>query len=79
VPSIKAKIGPPGDAARVRKSEADDMAEKRPIASSTYYESVAKRLHGDRLSIRDRSDISLKIKIRNVLEQNFRVYGVRKV
>ncbi|KXG87245.1 transposase [Agrobacterium bohemicum] len=30
-------------------------------------------------SIRARSDISLKIEIRRVFEQNFRVYGVRKV
>ena len=50
-----------------------------PIAPSTYYENVAKRLDVDRLSIRARSDISLKIEIRRVFEQNFRVYGVRKV
>ncbi len=50
-----------------------------PIAPSTYYESVAKRLDVDRLSIRARSDIGLKIEIRRVFEQNFRVYGVRKV
>jgi transposase InsO family protein len=50
-----------------------------PIAPSTYYENVAKRLGVDRLSIRARSDVSLKIEIRRVFEQNFRVYGVRKV
>jgi transposase InsO family protein len=50
-----------------------------PIAPSTYYENVAKRLDVDRLSVRARSDISLKIEIRRVFEQNFRVYGVRKV
>ncbi len=50
-----------------------------PIAPSTYYENVAKRLDVDRLSIRARSDISLKIEIRRVFEKNFRVYGVRKV
>ncbi|WP_244479299.1 IS3 family transposase, partial [Rhizobium sp. Leaf384] len=44
-----------------------------------YYENVAKRLDVDRLSIRARSDIGLKIEIRRVFEQNFRVYGVRKV
>ena len=33
----------------------------------------------DRLSIRARSDISLQIEMRQVFEQNFRVYGVRKV
>lgn len=50
-----------------------------PIAPSTYYENVAKRLDVDRLSICARSDIGLKIEIRRVFEQNFRVYGVRKV
>jgi transposase InsO family protein len=50
-----------------------------PIAPSTYYENIAKRLDVDRLSIRARSDISLKIEIRRVFERNFRVYGVRKV
>ena len=50
-----------------------------PIAPSTYYENAAKRLDVDRLSIRARSDIGLKIEIRRVFEQNFRVYGVRKV
>jgi hypothetical protein len=50
-----------------------------PIAPSTYYENVTKRLDVDRLSSRARSDIGLKIEIRRVFEQNFRVYGVRKV
>ena len=50
-----------------------------PIAPSTYYENVAKRLDVDRLSIRARSDIGLKIEIRRVFNQNFQVYGVRKV
>ena len=50
-----------------------------PIAPSTYYENVAKRLDVDRLSIRARSDIGLKIEIRRVFNENFQVYGVRKV
>ncbi len=44
-----------------------------------YYENVAKRLGVDGLSIRTRSDISLKIEIRRVFEHKFRIYGVRKV
>ncbi|MBP2463684.1 hypothetical protein J3A65_004511 [Rhizobium sp. PvP014] len=47
-----------------------------PIAPSTYYENVTKRLDVDRLSNLARSD---RIEIRRVFEQNFRVYGVRKV
>lgn len=50
-----------------------------PIAPSTYYENVAKRLDVDRLSVRARSDIALKIEIRRVFNENFQVYGVRKV
>ncbi|MCI9868806.1 IS3 family transposase [Rhizobium skierniewicense] len=50
-----------------------------PIAPSTYYENIAKRLDVDRLSIRARSDIALKIEIRRVFDENFQVYGVRKV
>lgn len=50
-----------------------------PIAPSTYYENVATRLDINRLSVRTRNDISLKIEIRRVFEQNFCVYGVRKV
>jgi len=47
-----------------------------PIAPSNYYENVTKRLDVDRLSNLARSD---RIEIRRVFEQNFRVYGVRKV
>jgi hypothetical protein len=50
-----------------------------PFAPSTYYENVAKRLDVDHLSVRAKSDISLKIEIRRVFEQNFCIYGVRKV
>ena len=50
-----------------------------PIAPSTYFENVAKRLDVDRLSVRARSDIGLKIEIRRVFNENFRVYGVRKI
>jgi len=50
-----------------------------PIAPSTYYENVARRLDVDRLSVRARSDIGLKIEIRRVFNENFQAYGVRKV
>ena len=49
------------------------------IAPSTYYENVARRLDVDRLSMRAHSDIGLKIEIRRVFNENFQVYGVRKV
>jgi hypothetical protein len=50
-----------------------------PIAPSTYYENAAKRLDVDRLSVRARNDIGMKIEIRRVFNENFQVYGVRKV
>lgn len=50
-----------------------------PIAPPTYYENIAKRVDMDRLSVRARRDIALKIEIRRVFEDNFRVYGVRKI
>jgi putative transposase len=50
-----------------------------PIAPSTYYDIVAKRLDVDRLSVRARRDMAIKIEIRRVFYENFQVYGVRKV
>ena len=50
-----------------------------PIAPSTYHAHVAKRADPSRLSARAQRDAALKIEIRRVFEENFRVYGVRKV
>jgi putative transposase len=50
-----------------------------PIAPSTYYDTVAKRLDVDRLSVRARNDMAMKIEIRRVFDASFRVYGTRKV
>ena len=50
-----------------------------PIAPSTYHDHVAKRADPTRLSARARSDVALKDEMRRVFEENFRVYGVRKV
>lgn len=50
-----------------------------PIAPSTYYDTVAKRTNVDRLPVRVRSDMSMKIEIHRVFDENFRVYGVRKI
>ena len=50
-----------------------------PIAPSTYYDTVAKRTDVDRLSVRARRDVGLKIEIGRVFDANYRVYGVRKV
>ncbi|MCR4282592.1 MAG: IS3 family transposase [Bauldia sp.] len=50
-----------------------------PIAPSTFHAHVAKRIDPARLSARARRDAALKIEVRRVFEENFGVYGVRKV
>ncbi len=57
----------------------EPICRRLPIGPSTNYESVAKRLNLDRLPIRARSDIDLKIEIRRVFNENFQVYGVSEV
>ena len=50
-----------------------------PIAPSTYHAHAARRADPERLPARARRDAWLKVAIRRVFEENFRVYGVRKV
>ncbi len=50
-----------------------------PIAPSTYHAHVARRADPSRLPDRVRRDAHLKVEIRRVFEENFHVYGVRKV
>ncbi|MEL4378458.1 IS3-like element ISRtr2 family transposase [Brucella cytisi] len=50
-----------------------------PIAPSAYYDAIAKRTDVDRLSVRARRDAAMKVEIRRVFNENFQVYGVRKV
>ena len=50
-----------------------------PIAPSTYYEHKARQADPSRLPARARRDQVLKGHIRRVREENFEVYGVRKV
>ncbi len=50
-----------------------------PIAPSTYYEYRAREADPSRLPARHRSDAEMVIDIRRVWEENFRVYGARKV
>jgi transposase InsO family protein len=49
------------------------------IAPSTYYEHAARRAAPARLPLRTQRDVRLRAEIRRVWEENFRVYGVRKV
>jgi putative transposase len=50
-----------------------------PIAPSTYRAHAARRADPAKASARVRRDAALRVEIRRVFEDNFRVYGVRKV
>lgn len=50
-----------------------------PIAPSTYHAHVVRRADPEKLSCRAKRDAALKVEIRRVFDENFRVYGVRKV
>ena len=50
-----------------------------PIAPSTYYEHVARRAKPETAPLRIRRDAALSVEIRRVFDENFQVYGVRKV
>ena len=50
-----------------------------PIAPSTDHAHAARRQDPARLPARAKRDAALRIEIRRVFEENFQVYGVRKV
>jgi transposase InsO family protein len=50
-----------------------------PIAPSTYFTSVARRADPAKAPARVRRDVDLQVVIHRVFEENYRVYGVRKV
>ena len=50
-----------------------------PIAPSTYYAQVAREGNPDRQSARVRRDARLRVQIRTLWEENYHVYGARKV
>ena len=57
----------------------EPICEVLPIAPSTYHDHLAKRADPSRLSARARRDAELRGEIARVFDDNFRVYGVRKV
>lgn len=50
-----------------------------PIAPSTYYEHRGRQRDPERRSVRAKRDDELRIDVQRVWQENFRVYGVRKV
>ena len=59
--------------------EVEPICKVLPIASSTYHAHAACRADPKRASARARSDAALSREIRRVWDENFQVYGVRKV
>ena len=57
----------------------EPICEMLPIAPATYYDHLAKRADPARLSGRAKRDEALRPEIQRVFEENWRVYGVRKV
>ncbi|WP_085978154.1 hypothetical protein [Rhodopseudomonas palustris] len=53
--------------------------EPLPIAPSTYHAHVAKRRIPAKLSARTRQDAAPTSEVRRMFEENFQVYGLRKV
>ena len=50
-----------------------------PIAPSTYHAHLARRADSARSPARVRREAALRVEIRRVFDENFGVYGVRKV
>ena len=50
-----------------------------PIAPSTYYEHKARSRNPERCSARSRRDQQLKTEITRIWQENFQVYGARKI
>jgi transposase InsO family protein len=57
----------------------ESICKQLPIAPSTYYEHKARASDPERLPARTQRDATLKPEITRVWEENFRVYGARKV
>jgi transposase InsO family protein len=57
----------------------EPICELLPIAPSTYYEYKAREADPSRLPARARRDAELRNSIQRVFDENFGVYGVRKV
>ncbi len=57
----------------------EPICEQLPIAPATYYEHDIRRREPERLPARAKRDAALMPEIKRVFDENFQVYGVRKV
>ena len=65
--------------AHVNEFGVEPMCRVLQIAPSTWHEHARRKADPDRLSERAKRDVELSVHIRRVFEENFGVYGVRKV
>ena len=57
----------------------ESICRQLPIAPSTYYETKSRQADASRLPPRTQRDMELMAEIRRVHEENFRVYGAKKI
>ena len=57
----------------------ESICKQLPIAPSTYYEAKAREVNPERMPERHQRDELLSVDVQRVWEENFRVYGARKV
>jgi putative transposase len=57
----------------------EPICEVLPIAPSTYYEHAGRRSDPERRPAREKNDERLKVEVKRVWDENFSVYGARKV
>jgi putative transposase len=57
----------------------EPICKQLPIAPSTYYAHKAREIDADHIPPRVQRDMALKPEIQHVWDENFRVYGARKV
>jgi transposase InsO family protein len=57
----------------------ESICAQLPIAPSTYYEYKAREAEPDRLPARVKRDQKLSVEVKRVWDENFQVYGARKV
>ncbi len=57
----------------------EPICKELPIAPSTYYEHKAREADPERLPARVKRDLALSVEVKRVWDDNYQVYGVRKV
>ena len=61
------------------KHGVEPICAELPIAPSTYYEHKAREADPERLPARVKRDLALSVEVKRVWDDNFQVYGARKI